>query len=159
MSCPRTWRRPSSPSSATTTTGAITKPWETSHPPMSSGADAKRSYDAGRRCKSKRSNGEDSTTGQSGSLQDLHKTPDLSGLKVCQVCWLPTVPAAEAVRLVVEPATQSVRSNRRSVGYEQTECHEECGPTGRRRESTSSSTIPGWCRPASTSSTSGDHLV
>ena len=35
-------------------------------------------------------NGEDSTTGKSGSLQDLHKTPDLSGLKVCHFCWLPT---------------------------------------------------------------------
>ena len=41
----------------------------------------------------RQSNGEDSTTGTSGSLQDLHKTPDLSALKVCHFCWLPTVVA------------------------------------------------------------------
>ena len=42
--CPPTSRRPSSPSSATTTTGAITRPWATSHPRMSSEAGGKRSY-------------------------------------------------------------------------------------------------------------------
>ncbi len=42
----------------------------------------------------KRSNGEDSTTGKSGSFPDLHKPPDLSGLKVCHFCWLPTLSQA-----------------------------------------------------------------
>ena len=36
------------------------------------------------------SNGEDSTTWSSGSLRDLNPTSDLSGLKVCHFCWLPT---------------------------------------------------------------------
>ena len=31
-------------------------------------------------------NGEGSTTGLSGSLQDLHNIPGLSGLKVCHSC-------------------------------------------------------------------------
>ena len=44
------------------------------------------------RCRPKRSKGEDSTTGPSGSLQDLKLTPDLSGLKVSHFCWLPTIP-------------------------------------------------------------------
>ena len=37
------------------------------------------------------------------------------------------VPAAEAVRVVVEPATQSGRADRRSVGYDQTQRREEWG--------------------------------
>ena len=47
----------------------------------------------------------------------------------------------EAVRVVVEPAIQPGRADRRSVKCEQTERVEEWGPTWRRRESTSSSTI------------------
>ena len=42
------------------------------------------------RCRPKRSNGEDSTIGPSGSLRDLYPTPDLSGLKVSHFCWLLT---------------------------------------------------------------------
>ena len=45
-------------------------------------------------------NGEDSTTGKSGSLQDLHKTPDLSGLKVCHFCWLPTLAIQDYTKLL-----------------------------------------------------------
>ena len=56
-------------------------------------AGGKRYYNAEGRCRLRQSNGEDSTTGTSGSLQDLHKTPDLSALKVCHFCWLPTVVA------------------------------------------------------------------
>ena len=46
----------------------------------------------GRRCRLKRSNGEDATTEPSGSSPDLHPTPDLSGLKVSHFCWLLTAP-------------------------------------------------------------------
>ena len=38
----------------------------------------------------RQSNGEDGTTGLSGSLQDLHPAPDLSALEVSHFCWLPT---------------------------------------------------------------------
>ena len=73
-----------------TTTVAITRPCGTSRPQTFSGEDARRSYDAGRRCKPKRSNGGDSTTVPSGSLRDLHPTPDLSCLKMYHFCWVPT---------------------------------------------------------------------
>ena len=36
------------------------------------------------------SNGEDSTTGPSGSLCDLNPTPDLSAIKLSHFCGLPT---------------------------------------------------------------------
>jgi transposase-like protein len=52
----------------------------------------KRSYDAGRRCRLERSNGEDATTGFSGSSPHLHPSPDLSALKVSHYCWLLTMP-------------------------------------------------------------------
>ena len=71
-------------------TGAITRPWATSHPRMSSEAGGKRSYNAEGRCKPKQLNGEDSTTCPSGSSPHLKTAPDLSALKVSQICWLPT---------------------------------------------------------------------
>ena len=43
------------------------------------------------RCRFKQSNGEDSTTWSSGSSPYLNPTPDISGLKVSQFSWLPTV--------------------------------------------------------------------
>ena len=46
-------------------------------------------------CRLKQSNGEDTTIGPLGSSSDVHPTHDLSGLRVCQLCWLPTrTPAA-----------------------------------------------------------------
>ena len=40
----------------------------------------------------RRSNGEDSTTGSSGSSPNLQPIHALSGSKVCHFCWLPTLP-------------------------------------------------------------------
>ena len=57
---------------------------------MASGAGEKKYYNAEGRRWLKQSNGEDSTTGSSGSSPDLHPTPDLSALEVSHFCWLPT---------------------------------------------------------------------
>ena len=71
-------------------TGAITRPWATSHPRMSSEAGGRRSYDAGRKCRPKQSKGGGDTTWPSGSSPHLKTAPDLSALKVSHFCWLPT---------------------------------------------------------------------
>ena len=59
----------------------------------------KRYYNAEGRCRLRQSNGEDSTTGRSGSSPDLNPTPDLSGPKVCHFCWLPTLVNLQALYL------------------------------------------------------------
>ena len=60
------------------------------HPQTSSGEDSKRSYNAGRRCRLERSNGDGATTRPSGSSATLHPTPDLSASRVSHFCWLLT---------------------------------------------------------------------
>ena len=65
----------------------------------------------------------------------------------------------EAVRVVVEPTTQSGRANRRSVGYEQNERCEEWGADMAKERVDVLSYHPRLCRLASTSSTSDNRLV
>ena len=60
------------------------------HPQTSSGEDGKRFYNAGRRCRLERSNGDGATTRPSGSSATLHPTPDLSASRVSHFCWLLT---------------------------------------------------------------------
>ena len=65
--CRPTCRRQSPLLWATTTTSAITWPWATSHLRTCSTGGGSRSYNGGRRCRSRRSNGEDAITGPSRS--------------------------------------------------------------------------------------------
>ena len=64
---PQTWKRRSWPSSATTTTGAITRPWATSRPLTCSLVGGSRYYSTEGRCKSRQSTGDGATTEPSGS--------------------------------------------------------------------------------------------
>ena len=66
-------------------------------PLLVSEAGGKRHYRAEGRRKLKQSDGEDDTTGLSGSLRLIQKTPDLSDLEVSKSCWLPTVECSYCV--------------------------------------------------------------
>ena len=126
--CRPTSRRQSPLLWATTTTGSITWPWATSRLLTCSTGGGSRSYNAGRRCRSRRSHGEDAITGPSRSSPDTPHNNNLLGSQSVPLLLIDNNQESPAAHLGDEQST--VVQDRQPAGRRQPL---QCAIGGRRR--------------------------